>query len=173
MEAEDLFHCSNRGRIWPLKYRCIRLPKPPSKYLGVKGYCQVPYRGPVCLSDSDERTQEPWSPKPCQTFRGFKPSVFDRKDNILRERSTISSYILILSGHSSPALISHVTALVLLPPVILYPSFAGVAQKNGSKIVIFEFLSWSPIEPTFTPHHFVHFLRETACQLHPTSKKSD
>lgn len=71
-----------------------------------------------------------WVAQLCWRISGFKPSVFSRKNKILGERNTISSYILILTGLSLPAFISYLSALMLPSPVILR---SWVAQRNGSK----------------------------------------
>lgn len=95
----------------------------------------------------------------CWTASGFKPFVFSSKDKTLGERNTISSYVLILTSLSLPAFISHLTALMLLSPVILQTQ---VAQRNGSKTATFESSCCSPMKPTFAPNHPVFFVMEMA-----------
>lgn len=74
------FHHPNRSSIFSFISSCLKLPEAPSKFLETEA---VPRLVPQSchLSDSDEHSQESWSPELCQTFRGI-----ESRTRILREK---------------------------------------------------------------------------------------
>lgn len=127
------FHHPNRSSIFSSISSCLKLPEAPSKFLETEA---VPRLVPQSchLSDSDEHSQESWSPELCQTFRGIKS-----RTRILREKehNELINFISQWLFPSTPIL--HVTVLVLPPPVTSYTSFMGC----------FTYFYW--VAPIFNP----------------------